>query len=92
MYREGTNLRYIERGQGLNHGIADAASLVTKLKSALDGHSNVKDAVKSYNTEMIERAGDEVVTSKENTEMLHDWSRMMDSPIMQRGGDPKSRK
>ncbi|KFZ22699.1 hypothetical protein V502_02820 [Pseudogymnoascus sp. VKM F-4520 (FW-2644)] len=81
-----------QRGQGMNHGIADAASLVTKLKSALDGHSNVKDAVKSYNTEMIERAGDEVATSKENTEMLHDWSRMMDSPIMQRGGDPKSRK
>ncbi|KFY77573.1 hypothetical protein V499_03086 [Pseudogymnoascus sp. VKM F-103] len=79
-----------QRGQGMNHGIADAASLVTKLKSALDGHSSVKDAVKAYNTEMIERAGDEVATSKENTEMLHDWSRMMDSPIMQKGGHPRS--
>lgn len=83
-------MSYTERGQGMNHGIADAASLVTKLKSALDGHSSVKGAVKAYNTEMIERAGDEVATSKENTEMLHDWSRMMDSPIMQKGGHPRS--
>lgn len=76
----------------MNHGIADAASLVTKLKSALDDHSSVKNAVKSYNAEMIERAGDEVATSKENTEMIHDWSRMMDSAIMQRGGHPRSHK
>lgn len=70
----------------MNHGIADAASLVQKLRSALTDHSSVKEAVRAYNAEMIHRAGDEVVTSKENTEMLHDWSRMMDSPIMQRGG------
>ncbi|KAL5354234.1 hypothetical protein ACLOAV_000321 [Pseudogymnoascus australis] len=79
-----------QRGQGMNHGIADAASLVTQLKSALADHSSVKNAVKAYNTEMIARAGDEVATSKVNTEMLHDWSRMMDSAIMQRGGHPRS--
>lgn len=74
----------------MNHGIADAASLVTQLKSALADKSNAKDAVRAYNTEMIARAGDEVATSKVNTEMLHDWSRMMDSAIMQRGGHPRS--
>ncbi|KFY16415.1 hypothetical protein V492_01353 [Pseudogymnoascus sp. VKM F-4246] len=80
-----------QRGQGMNHGIADAASLVTKLKAALDDHSSVKNAVKSYNAEMIERAGDEVVSSKGNTEMLHDWSRMMNAPLIQKGGHPRSR-
>lgn len=74
----------------MNHGIADAASLVTKLKAALADNSNVKDAVRAYNAEMIDRAGEEVALSKENTEMLHDWSRMMDSPIMQKGGHPRS--
>lgn len=83
-------MRNTERGQGLNHGIADASSLVTKLKSALNDNSSVKTAIEQYNAEMISRAGDEVVTSKENTEMLHDWSRMQDSPIMQRGGHPRS--
>jgi 2-polyprenyl-6-methoxyphenol hydroxylase-like FAD-dependent oxidoreductase len=74
----------------MNHGIADAASLVRKLKSALTDHSSIKNAIRAYNAEMIERAGDEVATSKENTEMLHDWSRMMNSPIMQRGGYARS--
>lgn len=83
-------MRSIERGQGMNHGIADAASLVRKLKSALTDHSSIKNAISAYNAEMIERAGDEVATSKENTEMLHDWSRMMNSPIMQRGGYVRS--
>jgi hypothetical protein len=73
----------------MNHGIADAAGLVTKLQAAIQDHTSVKDAVKAYNTEMIDRAGDEVATSKENTEMLHDWSRMQNSPIMQRGGNPR---
>ena len=79
-------MRFIERGQGMNHGIADAASLVTKLKSALTDHSSIKDAIGEYNAEMIKRAGEEVIMSKENTEMLHDWSRMMNAPIMQKGG------
>lgn len=90
--REDTNFRYIERGQGMNHGIADAASLVTLLKTALEEHTSVKDAVKSYNAEMIARAGEEVAISKENTEMIHDWSRMMESAIMQRGGNPNAPK
>ncbi|KFY24346.1 hypothetical protein V493_05297 [Pseudogymnoascus sp. VKM F-4281 (FW-2241)] len=81
-----------QRGQGMNHGIADAASIVTKLKTALNERSNIKTAVKSYNTEMIDRAGAEVVCSLENTEMLHDWSRMMDSAIMQKGGYPRGHK
>jgi 2-polyprenyl-6-methoxyphenol hydroxylase-like FAD-dependent oxidoreductase len=85
-----TNPKSTERGQGMNHGIADAASLVRKLKSALMDHSSVKEAIREYSAEMIERAGDEVATSKENTEMLHDWSRMMNSPIMQRGGHARS--
>lgn len=74
----------------MNHGIADAASLVTKLKAALAEKSNVKDAIRAYNAEMIDRAGEEVALSIENTEMLHDWSRMMDSAIMQKGGHPRS--
>ncbi|KFX91652.1 hypothetical protein O988_07645 [Pseudogymnoascus sp. VKM F-3808] len=81
-----------QRGQGMNHGIADAASLVTLLKTALEEKTSVKDAVKSYNAEMIERAGEEVAISKVNTEMLHDWSRMMDSALLQRGGNPNATK
>lgn len=80
-----------ERGQGMNHGIADASKLTKCLKAAATGDATWQSAVDEYQAEMIDRAGDEVRTSFENTEMLHDWSRMQDSPIMQRGGNPREK-
>ncbi|OAL37074.1 hypothetical protein AYO20_03551 [Fonsecaea nubica] len=78
-----------QRGQGLNHGIADARSLVLKYKAALAGETTFEEAAAAYVVEMVDRAGEEVRLSKENTEMLHDWERMANSPIMQRGGHPR---
>ncbi|EOD45326.1 putative fad binding domain-containing protein [Neofusicoccum parvum UCRNP2] len=80
-----------QRGQGMNHGIADASKLTKCLKAAATGDATWQSAVDEYQAEMIDRAGDEVRTSFENTEMLHDWSRMQDSPIMQRGGNPREK-
>ncbi|KAK5174665.1 uncharacterized protein LTR77_001747 [Saxophila tyrrhenica] len=71
------------RGQGMNHGIADAVEL-TKILSA---GGRGKEAVLQHEAEMIKRAGEEVAISKSNTEMVHDWDRLMQSPLMQRGGD-----
>jgi 2-polyprenyl-6-methoxyphenol hydroxylase-like FAD-dependent oxidoreductase len=81
-----------ERGQGLNHGIADAAKLVREYKAALAGQKTFQEVAEAYKFEMVDRAGDEVKTSLENTEMLHDWQRMEKSPIMQRGGNPRQAK
>lgn len=80
-----------ERGQGLNHGIADASKLTKCLKAAVAGETTWQAAIDEYQAEMIDRAGDEVRTSLENTYMLHDWSKMQDSPIMQRGGNPREK-
>lgn len=77
-----------QRGQGLNHGIASARSLVLKYKDAAAGRITFEEAATAYQAELVERAGAEVQMSKENTEMLHDWERMAKSPIMQRGGHP----
>ena len=75
-----------QRGQGLNHGIADARNFTNKLVEVVAGKISLEEAASSYQKEMIERAGDEVRASKMNTEMLHDWDRMAESPLMQRGG------
>ena len=75
------------RGQGLNHGINDAVTLCRELADAAVGAKTVRDAVLSYEQEMVGRAGEEVRISKANTEMMHDWERLKDSPFMQRGGD-----
>jgi len=81
-----------QRGQGMNHGIADANILVKELKAAVDGDQSVQMAIDAYQKEMISRAGEEVELSAMNTEMLHDWSRFQDSPILQRGGHPNAPK
>jgi 2-polyprenyl-6-methoxyphenol hydroxylase-like FAD-dependent oxidoreductase len=80
-----------QRGQGLNHGIADARSFVLKYKDAVDGKMSFEEAANAYRDELVDRAGEEVRLSKENTEMLHDWERMANSPIMQRGGHPREK-
>lgn len=79
------------RGQGMNHGINDAVTLCNELAEAAAGRKDMHDAVKSYETEMIARAGEEVRISRINTEMMHDWQRLKESPFMQRGGDKNKR-
>lgn len=75
------------RGQGMNHGINDAVTLVDALVEAAHGTKTQQEAVMEYEAEMISRAGEEVKISKMNTEMVHDWNRVVHSPWMQRGGD-----
>lgn len=77
------------RGQGLNHGIADARRVVLGLKEAVLGKVGLGEMVEGYQKEMIERAGDEVRLSLMNTEMLHDWERVKESPLMKVGGYAK---
>jgi hypothetical protein len=57
-----------------------------------EGKKTLEEGIDAYNKEMIERAGEEVRGSKLNTEMLHDWERMKNAPLLQRGGDPNVKK
>lgn len=75
------------RGQGMNHGIADACKLTEVLCAVKEGRMGQKEAVLEYEAEMVRRAGEEVAISLMNTEMMHDWARLKESPFMQRGGD-----
>ena len=76
----------IERGQGLNHGIADAANLTQLLRSVKEGSKNHEAAVSEYMNELVPRAGEEVKMSVVNTDMLHDWEKLLDSPFLKAGG------
>ncbi|KAF7889253.1 hypothetical protein EAF00_009553 [Botryotinia globosa] len=66
-----------QRGQGLNHSITDAGNLVKFLKA----DSCQSSAIAKYEEEMIARAGEEVHLSVINTTMLHDWSKVLESPV-----------
>lgn len=71
-----------DRGQGLNHALDDAGKIV-KLLVGTSGRSQ-SEIVDVYETEMRARAGEEVRLSELNSYMLHDWSRLKDSPLMTR--------
>ena len=79
-----------QRGQGLNHAITDAV----KLCDAITGfwHQDkgiVKEeraaSVSAYEIEVKERGGEEVRLSAKNTEMLHDWKKVLQSPVFKSG-------
>ncbi len=71
----------LERGQGLNHSITDAGKFVSFLNSEM----NQKFAIEKYEQEMKARSGEEVRISVMNTTMLHDWEKVMKSPVMTAG-------
>ncbi|KAH6654962.1 hypothetical protein BKA67DRAFT_656932 [Truncatella angustata] len=70
------------RGQGLNHALDDAGKIV-KLLSTSKGRSQ-SEIIDVYETEMRARAGEEVRLSEMNSRMLHDFSRLQESPLMKR--------
>ncbi|KAJ7578279.1 hypothetical protein C8J56DRAFT_969600 [Mycena floridula] len=75
------------RGQGLNHAICDAHSFVAALKKVESGISTMKDAINSYNEEVVKRGADEVASSVDNAMMLANPTTLTNSPLMKRSLD-----
>ncbi|KAL8720319.1 MAG: hypothetical protein Q9225_002806 [Loekoesia sp. 1 TL-2023] len=79
-----------QRGQGLNHAVTDASKLCESIKNIWAGtESGNKETrarfIREYESEMIKRGSDEVRLGEMNTKMLHDWEKVMHSPVMQKG-------
>lgn len=74
-----------QRGQGLNHSITDAASLTDAVRDFVSGKASQESAIASYEEEMVDRAGGEVRLSTLNTEMLHNWKKVLQSPVLTSG-------
>ncbi|ORX95308.1 hypothetical protein BCR34DRAFT_607989 [Clohesyomyces aquaticus] len=73
-----------QRGQGLNHSITDAGKLRDAIVKISEGGDR-GPLVAAFEEEMITRAGDEVRTGTANTMLLHDWERVMQSAVFQKG-------
>ncbi|KAF2187043.1 FAD/NAD(P)-binding domain-containing protein [Zopfia rhizophila CBS 207.26] len=73
-----------QRGQGLNHSITDAGKLRDTIVKIVEGGYR-KELVDGFEKEMIERGGEEVRSGTANTEMLHDWEKVMQSPFFKKG-------
>jgi 2-polyprenyl-6-methoxyphenol hydroxylase-like FAD-dependent oxidoreductase len=77
------------RGQGLNHAVQDAFAVCKAIQRFWkDGAYTVEDrcqAIREYETEMISRTGEEVRLSEASSYAIHDWAKVMQSPLVQRG-------
>ncbi|KAH8813014.1 hypothetical protein F5884DRAFT_320566 [Xylogone sp. PMI_703] len=76
------------RGQGLNHCICDVSHLINHLRSISEADGSLAEAVDSYEKEMIPRGKEEVTCSVENGMLLHDWNKIRESPVFNRGFKP----
>ena len=76
-------LRYLDRGQGLNHAVCDAANLVDAVLNR--GTESLEEAITAYDEELVKRGAAEVNLSVKNALMVHDWDLVMDSPAMKHG-------
>ncbi|KAI1458415.1 FAD/NAD(P)-binding domain-containing protein [Annulohypoxylon moriforme] len=71
------------RGQGLNQSIKDAHELVGLLTKP--ENRTQAELIGAFESEMRPRAGEEVRQSEMNTLMLHNWEKIQQSPLLQRG-------
>ncbi len=78
-----------QRGQGLNHALQDAFTLCKAIEKFWNrGEFTLEErerAIDAYGEEMIQRTGEEVRLSEENTVAVHDWNKVMQSPSMKKG-------
>lgn len=73
-----------QRGQGLNHSVTDAGKLRDALLRKQEGASQT-EVITAFEDEMIKRGGTEVRDGTANTEALHDWERIKESPLFKKG-------
>jgi 2-polyprenyl-6-methoxyphenol hydroxylase-like FAD-dependent oxidoreductase len=73
------------RGQGLNHCICDAVNFVKAVKAVHASPANREEAISAYDRELVMRGSEEVQVSLKSAIMVHDWEKLMESPVMKKG-------
>jgi 2-polyprenyl-6-methoxyphenol hydroxylase-like FAD-dependent oxidoreductase len=75
----------VDRGQGLNHCICDAANFVKAIKEVRVSPAKRAEAISAYEEELVKRGSDEVQVSLKSAILIHDWEKFMESPVMKKG-------
>jgi hypothetical protein len=57
------------------------------MKKVVTGEVSLKDAITAYSEEVVNRGAEEVLISKQNALMMHDWDQLMESPIVKKSLD-----
>ncbi|KAI4289356.1 MAG: hypothetical protein L6R35_001383 [Caloplaca aegaea] len=76
-----TYRKNVDRGQGLNNGILDAAYICRALNTHCQDGKPITEALAVYEKEVQERGRAAVVESGRNSVMVHDWEQLKQSPV-----------
>ena len=79
----------IDRGQGLNNAIQDAANYVQAMKKIKSG-GNMKEVIDAYDKETLERGKREVALSLAQTGASHKVEVFKQSPLAKIGIKPQA--
>lgn len=75
----------LDRGQGLNNAIHDAAYLCRALDTHVKEDKPLAEAMAVYETEVVERGRKAVEESAINSLMIHEWEKMKESMLFRNG-------
>lgn len=73
-----------DRGQGLNNAVRDSVNIGRTIEEHCNGVP-LGEAISTYDAEVVERGNRAVVSSTQNSLMIHDWDQLMHAPIMTTG-------
>ena len=73
------------RAQGLNNAMQDAHNYVQGLLKVISGEKTLVDAITDYGNETLERGAAEIKLSSVWGPTLHDWQKLMNTPMMKQG-------
>ncbi|KAL8716228.1 MAG: hypothetical protein Q9220_000133 [cf. Caloplaca sp. 1 TL-2023] len=73
------------RGQGLNNAIQDAFNLCEALNQHFEHGKDLSEVISGYEKEVQERGRAAVISSGENSVMIHDWEQLKQSPVFTMG-------
>lgn len=63
----------------------DAGNLCRALDEHVRDEKPLSDVMAAYESEVVERGREAVISSGRNSMMVHDWEQLKDSPIFKQG-------
>ena len=75
----------LDRGQGLNNAVYDAAYICDAIRDHCEKGVPMSETLAKYEAEIVERGNTAVVSSANNSLMLHDWEKLREAQIFKAG-------
>ena len=69
----------------MNNGVHDAAYVCRALREHCEQGKPLAEVIAAYERELVDRGREAVISSGQNSLMVHDWEKLSQSPIFKSG-------